>query len=388
MQEMDTKRKDHLPKFVTPETAVQAVRSGDWVDYGFGAGVPELLDQALAARKGGVRDVKVRGGLVIRPRIEIVESDPEQESFTYYSWHIGDYERKLQTRGLVKFLPVMLRSLPYLYRDKHIRCDVAFVPVSRPDEDGYCGLGISNYVWRTIFESARTVIFEINEHYPRLQGVPYTVAKMLAESDKHDLGCHTGTISDAFLELYRAGKLTNARKELDTGRSAWNLAMGSQAIYDWLDAEPEFFHPGDLDYIHSVERIAKLSNVISINGGVQLDLMGQENAESAGTRQLSGIGGQMDFLEGAYRSQGGKGFICINVSRVTKDGERKSNIVAAIPSGSTVSAPRTMIQHVATEYGIAVLSSKSLRERAEAMAAIAHPDFREKLMKYARDNFR
>ena len=388
MQEMDTKRKDHLPKFVTPETAVQAVRSGDWVDYGFGAGVPELLDQALAARKGGVRDVKVRGGLVIRPRIEIVESDPEQESFTYYSWHIGDYERKLQTRGLVKFLPVMLRSLPYLYRDKHIRCDVAFVPVSRPDEDGYCGLGISNYVWRTIFESARTVIFEINEHYPRLQGVPYTVAKMLAESDKHDLGCHTGTISDAFLELYRAGKLTNARKELDTGRSAWNLAMGSQAIYDWLDAEPEFFHPGDLDYIHSVERIAKLSNVISINGGVQLDLMGQENAESAGTRQLSGIGGPMDFLEGAYRSQGGKGFICINVSRVTKDGERKSNIVAAIPSGSTVSAPRTMIQHVATEYGIAVLSSKSLRERAEAMAAIAHPDFREKLMKYARDNFR
>lgn len=388
MQEMDTKRKDHLPKFVTPETAVQAVRSGDWVDYGFGAGVPELLDQALAARKGGVRDVKVRGGLVIRPRIEIVESDPEQEIFTYYSWHIGDYERKLQTRGLVKFLPVMLRSLPYLYRDKHIRCDVAFVPVSRPDEDGYCGLGISNYAWRTIFESARTVIFEINEHYPRLQGVPYTVAKMLAESDKHDLGCHTGTISDAFLELYRAGKLTNARKELDTGRSAWNLAMGSQAIYDWLDAEPEFFHPGDLDYIHSVERIAKLSNVISINGGVQLDLMGQENAESTGTRQLSGIGGQMDFLEGAYRSQGGKGFICINVSRVTKDGERKSNIVAAIPSGSTVSAPRTMIQHVATEYGIAVLSSKSLRERAEAMAAIAHPDFREKLMKYARDNFR
>ena len=388
MQEMDTKRKDHLPKFVTPETAVQAVRSGDWVDYGFGAGVPELLDQALAARKGGVRDVKVRGGLVIRPRIEIVESDPEQEIFTYYSWHIGDYERKLQTRGLVKFLPVMLRSLPYLYRDKHIRCDVAFVPVSRPDEDGYCGLGISNYAWRTIFESARTVIFEINEHYPRLQGVPYTVAKMLAESDKHDLGCHTGTISDAFLELYRAGKLTNARKELDTGRSAWNLAMGSQAIYDWLDAEPEFFHPGDLDYIHSVERIAKLSNVISINGGVQLDLMGQENAESTGTRQLSGIVGQMDFLEGAYRSQGGKGFICINVSRVTKDGERKSNIVAAIPSGSTVSAPRTMIQHVATEYGIAVLSSKSLRERAEAMAAIAHPDFREKLMKYARDNFR
>ena len=218
-------------------------------------------------------------------------------------------------------------------------------------------------------------------------GVPYTVARMLAESDKKDLGCHTGTISDAFLELYRAGKLTGARKELDTGLASWNLAMGSQELYDWLDAEPSLFHPGDLDYIHSVERIGRLSNVISINGGVQLDLMGQENAESAGTRQLSGIGGQMDFLEGAYRSKGGKGFICINSSRVTKDGERKSNIVAAIPSGSTVSAPRTMIDCVATEYGVVRLAGKSLRERAEAMASIAHPDFREELMKYAREHF-
>ena len=433
-------------KIVSPEEAVRAVRSGDWVDYGFGAGFPELLDRALAGRKGELRDVKIRGGLVIRPRIEVVESDPEQESFSYYSWHIGDYERKLQSRGLVKFLPVALRYLPYLYRDGHIRCDVAFVPVSRPDKDGYCGLGISNYAWRTIFESARTVIFEINEHYPRLQGVdgshrvhlreadfvvegaheplpvrtyrapsetdvaiarqvaelipdgavlslgvgsvPFTVAKMLSESDKRDLGCHTGTISDAFLELYKAGKLTNACKELDTGLSAWNLAMGSQALYDWLEAEPDLFHPGDLDYIHSVERIGRLSNVISINGGVQLDLMGQENGESAGTRQLSGIGGQMDFLEGAFRSKGGKGFICINSSRLTKDGERKSNILPAIPAGSTVSAPRTMIQYVVTEYGVASLSGKSLRERAEAMAAIAHPDFREELERYAAENFR
>ena len=218
-------------------------------------------------------------------------------------------------------------------------------------------------------------------------GVPYTVARMLAESDKKDLGCHTGTISDAFLELYRAGKLTGARKELDTGLASWNLAMGSQELYDWLDAEPQLFHPGDLDYIHSVERIGQLSNVISINGGVQLDLMGQENAESAGTRQLSGVGGQMDFLEGAFRSKGGKGFICINSSRITKDGERRSNILPTIPGGSTISAPRTMIDYVATEYGVVSLMGKSLRERAEAMASIAHPDFREELLQYAHDHF-
>ena len=433
-------------KFVTPEAAaLLAVRDGDWVDYGFGAGFPELMDKALAARKGKVRDVKIRGGLVIRPKIEVVEQDPEQISFTYYSWHIGDYERKLQTRGLVKFLPVMLRSLPYLYREKHIHCDVAFVPVSVPDGQGYCGLGISNYAWRTIFESARTVVFEINEHLPQLQGVdgshrvhlseadyivegeheplpqrsyrepsetdtqiarlvldeipdgavlslgvggvPYTVAKMLAESDRKELGCHTGTISDAFLELWKAGKLTNRRKEVDSGYSTWNLAMGSQELYDWLNAEPQLFHPGDLDYVHSVERISQMSNVISINGGVEVDLMGQENGESAGIRQLSGIGGQLDFLEGAYRSKGGKGFVCLNATHKKKDGTLKSNIVPYIAGGSTVSAPRTMIQYVATEYGIAKLSGKTLRERAEAMVAISHPDFRDELLRYAQDNF-
>lgn len=433
-------------RIVTPEEAVaEAVRSGDWVDYGFGAGFPELLDRALAGRKGQVRDVKIRGGLVIRPRIEAVEQDPEQESFSYYSWHIGDYERKLQSRGLVKFLPVMLRSLPELYRH-HIRVDAAFVPVSRPDKDGFCGLGISNYAWRTIFENARTVVFEINEYYPRLQGVegshrvhlseadyivegeheplpvrsykeasetdrkiaelvvneipdgavlslgvggvPFTVANMIAQSGLKDIGCHTGTISDAFLALYRAGKLTNAKKEFDGGMSTWNLAMGSQELYDWLDAEPNLFHPGDLDYVHDPYRIAMMKNVISINGGVQLDLMGQENGESAGTRQLSGIGGQMDFLEGAFRSPGGKGFICINSSRMTKDGARKSNILPFIPGGSTVSAPRTMIQYVATEYGVVKLSGLTLRERADAMISIAHPDFRAELTKYADENFR
>ena len=436
---------EYRSKFVTPEQAARAVRSGDWVDYGFGAGFPELMDRALAGRKGELKDVKIRGGLVIRPRIEVVEKDPEQTTFTYYSWHIGDYERKLQSRGLVKFLPVMLRSLPELYRS-HIRVDVAFVPVSVPDEKDYCGLGISNYAWRTIFEKARTVVFEINERLPRLQGVdgshrvhlseadyivegeheplpvrsykeaseidkkiaqlvvaeipdgavlslgvggvPFTVANMIAQSDLKDIACHTGTISDAFMALHQAGKLTNARKQIDTGLSTWNLAMGSQELYNWLDAEPHLFRPGDLDYVHNPYRMAEMKNFISINGGVQLDLMGQENGESAGTRQLSGIGGQLDFLEGAYRSKGGKGFICINSSRTDKTGALKSNIVPFIPGGSVVSAPRTMIQYVATEYGVVKLSGLTLRERAEAMISIAHPDFRAELTQYAQESFK
>ena len=436
---------EYSSKFVTPEVAVEkAVRDGDWVDYGFGGGYPELLDKALAKRKGHVKDVKIRGGLVIRPRIEVVECDPEQESFSYYSWHIGDYERKLQARGLCQFMPMILRSLPDLYR-RYIRVDVAFVPVSQPDANGYCGLGISNYAWRTIFENARTVVFEINEHLPKLHGVdgshrvhlseadyivegeheplpvrsykdpspvdiaiaknvlaeipdgaalslgvggvPFTVAKMLAESDLKDLGCHTGTISDAFLFMHKAGKLTNARKEICKGYSTWNLAMGSQELYDWIEAEPELFYPADVDFVHSPDRMGQMKNFIAIMGGVQVDLMGQENAESGGKRQLSGTGGQLDFLEGAFKSDGGKGFICLNSAREAKDGSLVSNIVPFIPAGSTVSAARGLIHYVATEYGVAKLSGLSLRERAEAMIAIAHPQFREELAQYAKETW-
>lgn len=218
-------------------------------------------------------------------------------------------------------------------------------------------------------------------------GVPFAVANMLADSDLKDLGCWTGTISDAFMSLYRAGKLTNGRKEIDKGLSSWNLAMGSQELYDWLDAEPGIFHPGDVDYIHSPERMSKMSNFIGIMGGVQLDLMGQENAESAGKRQLSGIGGQLDFLEGAFRSQGGKGFICLNAARKDKEGNLKSNIVPFIPGGSVVSGPRTMIQYVATEYGVVKLSGLSLRERAQAMISIAHPAFHAELEAYAKETW-
>ena len=415
--------------YVTAEQAVRTVRDGDYIDYGFGGSFPELLDAALAARCGTVRNVTVRGGLVIAPKIAVLEADPEGQSFRYESTHLGDYERKFYRTGRIEFGPIALRLVPFLYRQGKFRSDFAFVPVSRPDADGNVSLGTGCYLWKTIIASAKTVIFEINEHLPFLPGVDgsnlcrlddadmivegthsplpernyrapseidQTIAELvvneipdgavlslgvgtLADSDKKDLGCHTGTISDAYQKLYLAGKLTNARKEFDTGLSSFNLAMGSAAFYDWLRENPKLCRPDSIDYIHDPARIGKLSRVISINGGVQVDLMGQENAESANGMQLSGIGGQMDFLEGAFRSEGGCGYICINSSRLTKDGVRKSNILPFIPGGSTVSAPRTLIEAVATEYGIAHLAGKSLAERREAMIAIAHPDFRDAL---------
>lgn len=432
-------------KVKTAAEAAKAVKSGDWVDFGFGNGFPELMDEAIAARKDELKDVKIRGGLVYRPIIHTIDCDPEQKSFQYYSWHLGGYERKMFQAGRIHFMPMLLRLIPAMYRE-YLHVDVACIPVSKPDDKGYCGLGLASYAWKHIMKKARTVIFEINEHMPTLQGVdgshrvslddadiivegehaplatnsyrtpseadiqiaknvvaeipngatlslgvgtiPFTIATILAESDKEDLGCHTGTISDAFLKLYKAGKLTNAKKEDKTGLATWNLASGSQELYDWLQEKPELFYPADVDYVHNPRVMEKISNYISINGGVQLDLMGQENAESVGTRQLSGTGGQLDFLEGAFLSKGGAGYICIESSRVDKKGVRHSNILPTIPAGSTISAPRGLIQNVATEFGVAHLTGLSLRERAEAMISVAHPDFRDEMREYAEKTFR
>ena len=431
-------------KIKSPAEAAKVVKSGDWVDFGFGNGFPELFDEALAVRRDELQDVKIRGGLVYRPIIHTIDCDPDRKHFQYYSWHLGGYERKMFTAGRLQFVPMLLRLLPEMYRD-YLRVDVAVVPVSKPDEQGYCGLGLANFCWKTIMEKARTVIFEVNENMPCLQGVdgshrvsldeadiimegqhgplctssyrtpseadlqiarnvvaeipngatlslgvgtiPFTIAQMLAQSDREDLGCHTGTISDAFLALYKAGKLTNAKKEVKTGLNTWNLASGSQELYDWLQENPQLFYPAELDYVHNPRVIEKISNYISINGGVQLDLMGQENAESVGTRQLSGVGGQLDFLEGAFLSRGGAGYICIESSRVDKKGVRHSNIVPAIAAGSAISGPRALIQNVATEYGVAHLTGLSLKERAQAMIAVAHPDFRAELQEYAAKTF-
>ena len=317
---------EYMKKFVTPEEAAKAVKSGDWVDFGFGTGFPELFDRALAGRAGELSDVKVRGGLVYAPKIEILEADPEHKAFTWYSWHIGAYERKKQAEGQIRFVPMLLRQVPFLYR-QHYRVDVAVIPVSKPDSEGYCTLGAANYCFKTIMSVAKTVIFEVNEHYPVIPGVdgsnrvhisqadyvvegvhsplpvqsykapsetelaiarnvlaeipdgatlglgvggiPFTVANMLAESDLKDLGCHTGTISDAYMAMWKAGKLTGAAKTFDKGLMTWNLAAGSAEFYEWLAEHPELAVP---------EKLREYCDTLEIDYLMLFDSKGNETA--------------------------------------------------------------------------------------------------------------
>lgn len=429
---------EYRQKLRTPEEAVKVIKSGDWVDYDFGHAHPVALDKALAARKDELRDIKVRGTLALRP-LEIVNVDPQREVFTYSSWHFSGYERKLHDQGLCNYIPMIYRNKPLFYR-KSLEVDVAMISVTPMDKHGYFNFSLTNSASRAITEKAKIVIVEINEKLPRalggreecihisevdyivegdnpdlpvlppagpteidkkiarfivdeiedgstiqlgIGGMPNTVGTLIAESDLKDLGCHTEMLVDAYLAMYKAGKLTNKHKNIDTGRGAWTFCVGSKDLYEWVDDNPGLAsYP--VSYTNAPHVMAQNDKMVTINNCVEVDLFGQASSESAGTRQISGTGGQLDFLTGGYMSNGGKSFICFTSTYTDKKtGEVKSRVVPTLPPGETVTDPRTQAHYLVTEWGKADLAGRSTWERAERIINIAHPDFHEELIKAA-----
>ena len=422
----------------TPEEAVQAIRSGDWVEYTMGHGIPPALDRALAARKDELNDVKIRGMLALRP-LEIVKADPKGESFTYMSWHFGGIERRLYDAGSCFYNPLLYRRLPLHYRAT-LEVDVVMVAVTPMDKHGYFNFSLHNSSTRAMIEKAKTVIVEVNEklpvvlggreesvhisevdfvvegdnldlpELPRLQAtevdkevarliveqivdgstiqlgigaMPEAVGRMIYASDLKDLGMHTEMLTDAYMDLHLAGKLTNRRKNVDQGKGVFTFSVGTKALYDWADRNPGLAsYP--VNYTNDPDVMALNDNLITINNCVEVDLFGQVNAESWGLRQISGTGGQLDFCTGAYLSRGGKGFICLSSTfTVKKTGEVRSRIVPTLGEGSAVTDPRSQTPYLVTEYGIANLIGRSTWERAERIINIAHPRFREGLIREA-----
>jgi acyl-CoA hydrolase len=302
------------------------------------------------------------------------------------------------------------------------------------DEEGFFSMGLSDAATRAIVEAAGIVIVEECEHYPRtfsekplhisevdhvvsgthsslpdtvnkppskeelliadqivpmigngstlqlgIGGLPDTIGTLIAESDIKDLGCHTEMIGDAYVKLFSAGKLTNAKKRIHKGKSVWTLAIGTSELYRWLDQNSDAVsYP--VDYINAPEVIASNEKMICINSALEVDLYGQTCAESVGVRNISGSGGQLDFLTGAFLSPGGKGFICLTSTFVTKEGQIKSRIVPTMSGGSIITDPRSQAFYIVTEYGAVNLAGLSTWERAEKIISIAHPMFREELI--------
>ena len=214
-------------------------------------------------------------------------------------------------------------------------------------------------------------------------GMPNALGELIADSDLKDLGMHTELCSDGYLALYKAGKLTNKRKTLLPDKGVLGLAIGSRELYDWLDDNPGVAgYP--LRYVNDPEVIAQNDNMISINGCLNVDLYGQVCSESAGTRQISGTGGQLDFVTGAAMAKGGKAFLCMSSTYEDRDGVRHSRIVPRF-QGDIITTPRSQAYYIVTEFGVAMLAGQSSWQRAEQLISLAHPDFREELIRAAEE---
>lgn len=425
---------EYKRKLKTPEEAVKLVKDGDWVDYSVGIGFPVLLDAALAKRKDELRDIKIRGSLAMQP-IQAVEQDRERRTFTYNSWHCSGYERKLCDEGLCNYIPMIFRNMASYYR-RYLTVNVAMISVAPMDSKGFFNFSMVNCTTRAILDAADLIILEVNEHMPHVYGgqedcihisevdvvvegehkplaqlpvppateidekiaslllphipdgatiqlgiggMPNSVGKLMAESDLKDLGMHTELLSDGFVDLYEAGKLTNSRKTLHRGKGVFGIALGSQRLYDWV-GENQGLLSFPMNYVNQPSVMAQMENMISINNCIAIDLYGQVSSESAGTRHISGTGGQLDFSTGAYDAPGGKGFICMTSSYRDRAGNLKSRILPKFTEGDIITTPRTQAFYIVTEYGIVNLAGRSTWERAELLISLAHPDFRDELI--------
>lgn len=241
-----------------------------------------------------------------------------------------------------------------------------------PASDADCA--IANHVMGLI-EDGSTIQLGIG-------GLPNIVGAMIAKSDLKDIGVHTEMLADSYVDMYEAGRITGRRKGIDRGKMVYTFALGSKKLYDFLDNNPvASIFP--VSYTNDPCVIGRNPKVVAINNAIEVDLFSQVASEAAGPRQISGTGGQLDFIFGAYRSEGGKGLICINSTYKKKDGTIGSRIVPTLSPGTIVTCPRSVVHYVVTEFGYVQLKAKSAWERAEALISISHPDFRDSLIKDA-----
>lgn len=363
--------------------------------------------------------------------------------FTWNSWHMSGFERREVTTGLAYYCPIRYSELPRYYRENIAPIDVAMFQVSPMDEEGNFNFGPNASHMAAVCERAKVIIVEVNENMPRclggwgesihiskvdmivegknspiaemgaggpatevdkavakqiveripdgaclqlgIGGMPNAVGSMIAESDLKDLGVHTEMYVDAFVDIARAGKINGSKKNIDTGRQTFAFGAGTKKLYDYVHNNPEMMS-APVDYTNDVRVISSIDNFISINNAVNVDLYGQVNAESAGTKPISGAGGQLDFVLGAYLSKGGKSFICCSSTYTTRSGELKSRILPVLDPGSIVTDTRANVHYLVTEYGIVNLKGLSTWEKAEAIISVAHPQFREELIREAEKN--
>ncbi len=420
-------------KLSYPDQSIDFLRDGQWLWTQSMAATPRVLLNGLAARlseRQGLRLMQLH-----TERIEALCHPQQQAHLRHHCFFLGAHTRKLVQQGAADYVPIFLSELPLLFRRGEQAVDVALVQVSPPDKHGLCTLGISVEATKAACERAKTIIAHINPRMPRTHGDgfirfdqltavyeasdelpaheaspsdPVTlaigghVASLIGDGaclqmgigaipdavlgclgNHRDLGVHSEMFSDGVLDLVARGVINNRRKQVHPGKLVATFVTGSRKLYDFVDDNPEVVLL-EADYVNDTRNIRRNRHVVAINSALQVDLTGQICADSIGTKIYSGVGGQMDFMRGAALSEGGKAIIALPS---TAAGGRISRIAPVLDPGAGVVTTRAHAHYIVTEYGIADLRGKSLRERASALIAIAHPDFREQLAQAAQQQW-
>jgi butyryl-CoA:acetate CoA-transferase len=427
-------RIQYQEKLKTAHQAAALIKSGDVVFMGEFVQTVEAVDAALALRKDELRDVVLITTTRVKP-LKCVEADPGRVSFIWNDWHFSGLGRKMAEQGLASYIPLCYHQGPQnvaLYEEP----DVAVAQVTPMDGNGFFNLSTSCSMTPAYLRKAKKVVVEVNTNTPRCLGgqdeaihisrvdmvvegpnspliqlpgtvasevdtqiarhvmalledgstiqlgigaLPNMVGAMIAQSDLKDLGVHTEMLADSYVDMYEAGRITGRRKSIDHEKMVYTFAMGSQKLYDFLDNNPvAAIFPAS--YTNDPCVIGRNQKVVAINNAIEIDLFTQVASEASGARQISGTGGQLDFILGAYKSEGGKGLICVNSTYKKKDGTLASRIVPTLSPGTIVTCPRSLVHYVVTEFGCAQMKAKSTWQRAEALINIAHPDFRDQLI--------
>lgn len=420
-------------QWVSAEEAIRAVRSGERLILPLGCGLPQTLMEALIAQKDRLRQVEIVSGLQIKyPFLQ----EGLEESFSFRTWQCAPSIRHLLKKGTVKYIPMRQGDVPFIFSPQGLwPIDVALVHLSPPDKNGYLSFGVSiGHSLPTALE-AKLIIAEVNEQMPRVLGetlihisqidylvkscrplLEYPTTEKVGEVEKKigenvvDLIPHGATLQigigsipdavvqslsgkrdlrffalgiDSIVECVEKGLVERSLGQLGEAKIVVTEILGSKKIFAFVHENP-LVQGRPIDKIINSRVVGEIERFISLLGAIEVDLTGQVNAETVNGQQISAIGGSFDFLQGALFSPQGKSIIAL--TSTTPDGQ-KSRIVPFLPPGSAVTHPRHCVQYIVTEYGVADLRGKSLRERAEALISIAHPNFREELAKFAKENF-
>lgn len=420
--------------YTSAEEALSVIQSGDRVFIQGSAQTPLYLLRELAKQSYRLRNVEL---VFITVQGDITVDRPEYEDIFHINcMFVSNSVRKAVNEGRADFIPVFLSDIPDLFKKGYMPIDVALVQVSPPDKHGYCSLGVSVDIARSAVNTAKYIIAQINPKVPRTHGdslihtdrftsvvwaeeelpevdysinvgpeemrigeliagmiddgstlqmgvgtIPDAVLKSL--TNHKNLGIHTEMFSDGIIDLVECDVINNSKKRIHPNKSVTGFALGSRKLYDYVDDNPAFVFL-DIDYVNDPHVIRRNPKVVAINSAIEVDITGQVCADSIGTTQYSGIGGQMDFMRGAALSEGGKPIIALT-SRTAKGINR---IVPFLKQGAGVVTTRGHIHYVVTEYGIAHLYGKNLRQRAKALIDIAHPDDREMLERACVERFK